>query len=626
MRVGDGREALVLIDNCEHLLAEVAEVVDRVVEASTTVAVLATSQAPLGVRGEHAWAVAPLSGPSGVSRDSVELFVDRARMARADFVLTTENEAAVAEICERLDHVPLAIELAAARVRGMSPADIARRLDQRLQLLASSDRLAPGRHRTLDAAVRWSYELLDETERRVFDRLSIFAGPFTIEAAEAVVSGDGVDEWEVLDGILALVDKSLVIADEADGETRYRLLETMRQFGHANIATAGVVDAVRARHGDYYAGYVLSRRPRLHGADDIAALDEVEREFENIRVVLRQAADDRTSARFEELYFALNTIWVGRDRSIEGASWAGELIGRPDLDSHARIVALGFAATVANNADLVAAQELAEAAYDLAIATGAGSLMMAIGAKALHAFLQGDSSTAVELSGTMLEVAGDETDLFVRAQALLNCYAIFSVSGALDRLDAVDREMDLLHDQLENRFLRAGWMSSRSPIIHLTDPDGAGDYLRRAYELNSEIGNSQSNASHAMFLALHHLRSRDVGEAAQWAQRALTLAIDYAPTYIAQEIDTVVAIIKRSLPIEASILLGALRSCRARRHQTGTPPEVAAEARYEESLRKVVGDDFDASYAQGRAFDDTAMIAFAFTQLDTVVNVTPGSA
>ena len=127
--------------------------------------------------------------------------------------------------------MPLAIELAAARVRGMTPADIARRLDQRLRLLASSDRLAPGRHRTLDAAVRWSYELLDDTQRRVFDRLAVFAGPFTIEAAEAVVSGDGVDEWEVLDAILALVDKSLVVADETADATRYRLLETMRQFG-----------------------------------------------------------------------------------------------------------------------------------------------------------------------------------------------------------------------------------------------------------------------------------------------------------------------------------------------------------------------------------------------------------
>ncbi len=169
------REALVLIDNCEHLLTDVAEVVDCVMEASTTVAMLATSQAPLSVRGEHAWAVAPLSGAG--ARDSVELFVDRARMARADFSLNAENESAVGEICERLDHVPLAIELAAARVRGMTPADIARRLDQRLRLLASSDQLAPGRHRTLDAAVRWSYELLDETQRRRFRPARGLRGP-----------------------------------------------------------------------------------------------------------------------------------------------------------------------------------------------------------------------------------------------------------------------------------------------------------------------------------------------------------------------------------------------------------------------------------------------------------------
>ena len=304
------REALVVIDNCEHLLAEVAAVVDRMLEASTTVSVLATSQAPLGVRGEHVWAVAPLSGPRRMSRDSVELFVDRARMARADFELTDENEAAVVEICERLDHVPLAIELAAARVRGMTPADIARRLDQRLRLLTSTDRLAPGRHRTLDAAVRWSYELLDETQQRVFDRLSVFAGPFTIEAAEAVVAGDGVDEWEVLDAVLALVDKSLVVADENDrrhalsavgDDAPVRPGQPRRRRNRRAL--------YRDRHADYYADFVLSRRPQLHGSGDLAALEAVERELENIRVALRHAADDHTSSRFEELISSLFTLW-----------------------------------------------------------------------------------------------------------------------------------------------------------------------------------------------------------------------------------------------------------------------------------------------------------------------------
>jgi predicted ATPase/class 3 adenylate cyclase len=321
------RQALVVIDNCEHLLTEVAEVVDRVLEASGTLSVVATSQSPLGVRGEHVWTVAPLSGPEGLPSDSVELFVDRAGMVRAEFTLNDDNEAAVVEICRRLDHIPLAIELAAARVRGMTPTDISRRLDQRFRLLASSDRSAPGRHRTLDGAMRWSYELLDSTQQRVFDRSSVFAGPFTIDAAEAVVAGEGVDEWEVLDGILALVDKSLVLVDEATGTTRYYLLETMRQFGQANLWAAGITERYRDCHADYYSDYVLSRRARLHGSGDQAALDEVETELENIRVALRQAADDHTSSRFEELYSALYLLWLGRKPS-EGTSWALELKGR----------------------------------------------------------------------------------------------------------------------------------------------------------------------------------------------------------------------------------------------------------------------------------------------------------
>ena len=143
--------------------------------------------------------------------------------------------------------------------------------------------------------------MLDETQQRVFDRLSVFAGPFTIEAAEVVVAGDGVDDWSVLDGVLALVDKSLVVVDERGDESRYRLFETMRQFGLANLSNTDVLDQYRARHGDYFAEFVLSRRPQLFGAGDQTALDAIERELENLRVALRRAADDDGSSRFEEL-------------------------------------------------------------------------------------------------------------------------------------------------------------------------------------------------------------------------------------------------------------------------------------------------------------------------------------
>jgi predicted ATPase len=609
------REALVVIDNCEHLLTEVATVVDRVMESSTTIAMLATSQAPLGVRGEHVWAVAPLS--RGESRDGIELFVDRARMARADFALTADNEHAVGEICERLDQVPLAIELAAARVRGMTPADIARRLDQRLRLLASSDQLAPGRHRTLDAAVRWSYDLLDETQKSVFDRLAVFAGPFTIRAAEAVVSGDGVDEWDVLDGILALVDKSLVVADEAADATRYRLLETMRQFGNANLTAAGTAEVYRDRYGDYYAEFVLSRRPQIHGSGDIAALDEVEREFENIRVALRQAADDHSSSRFEELFSTLFTLWVGRARNAEGASWASELLGRPDGDARARIVALGFGASVTNPASLAAARELAQAAIDLSARTGAAKPAAAMAVMGLGAMMQGRREEAVSCCDRALALRSDE-EPFIRAWTTSTCIAVLGICGAFERIDSLLGDLTALGEQLDNGYIQVNSMTLMAPIIHVIDPDGAREYLQRACALNDELGNAHANSTSTMFLALQELRSGDTVAAARWARRALELSVEVGPSYFAQVTDAIVAIVKRNSPSDAAVLLGALRAQRARKHQAGTPGEIDAEARYEASLRRALGDEFDTRYAQGLGLDEAEMIAFAFAQLDTI--------
>ena len=502
------RQALVVIDNCEHLLGEVAEIVDRMLEASTTTSMLATSQALFGVRGEHARLVAPLSGAAGVSRDSVELFVDRARLTRADFDLTDDNESSVIEICERLDHVPLAIELAAARVRGMTPADIARRLDQRLRLLASTDRLAPGRHRTLDAAVRWSYELLDETQQRVFDRLCVFAGGFTIEAAEAVVAGDGVEDWEVLDGILALVDKSLVVADEAAGDTRYRLLETMRQFGQANLTDAGARRAVPRPARRLLRRVRAVAPPALQGTGDVAARDAVERELENIRVALRQAADDHTSSRFEELFASLFTVW--RSRLSEGMSWAAELQHRPDLDPAARIVALGFAASVTMNGNLAAAEELAATAEALWQATHAVPPIVAISVMGMRAVLQGKADVAVAFCDRLLAVAADEPDLFIRALGLSTTYAVLGLSGAFDRLADLEREVTALADQLDNRYFDASVASSLAgPVVHLTDPERARERLERSYALNDQIGNHGSNPSNALFLAFDDLRGGD---------------------------------------------------------------------------------------------------------------------
>ena len=300
----------------------------------------------------------------------------------------------------------------------MAPADIARRLDQRLRLLASSDRLAPGRHRTLDAAVRWSYELLDDTQQRVFDRLSVFAGPFTVEAAETVVAGDGVEEWEVLDGVLALVDKSLVVADEEPGGTRYRLLETMRQFGQANLAAGAINVLYRDRHADYYADYVLSRCPQLYGSGDQGALDDIERELENIRLSLRQSADDHESSRFEEVYGSLDPLWLGRSRAVEGVAWAAELQLRPDLDPGARIAALGAAAKVVAKYRPRGGRGDGRRCSSRSGRHRRGSAAAGDDGRSLKfATMQGRSVAAIEQCDRILGLAAEEPDLYMRAQA-----------------------------------------------------------------------------------------------------------------------------------------------------------------------------------------------------------------
>jgi predicted ATPase/class 3 adenylate cyclase len=614
------REALVVIDNCEHLLGEVARVVDRILDASATVRVIVTSQESLGVLGEHVWAVAPLSGAGGRSADSIELFVDRARMARADFTLTADNEAAVVEICERLDRVPLAIELAAARVRGMAPADIARRLDQRLNLLTSADRFAPDRHRTLEAATRWSYELLDQTQQRVFDRLSVFAGPFAIDAAGTIVAGDGVEAWEILDVVLALVDKSLVVADETSGGARYRLLETMREFGHGNLVSSGTEEVYRNRHADYYADFVLSRQPQLHGAGDQEALDEVVRELENIRVALRQAADDARSSRFDELYSALYLLWIGRGRLSEGTTWARELRDRLAADPVARIVALGFAANVTSGSALGLGNELASAAIELAGATGLGPPLMAHAVIGLVAMMQGDIPAAIDACEQVLASVDAEPAVFVAAESLIIVTAVLTVCGALDRLDPILPVLSDLVDSSASAYQRAAYGNTMAPVIHLTDPVHAGEYLARGYQRNRDVGNYHALGTTTMFLALHELRSGHIVPAAEWASRSIELANEHSPAFLAQAVDAAVAIVKRTSPSGAAVLLGALHAHRDRVRQAGSPPEIDAEARYEASLRRVLRDEFDVRRAEGFALDEPEMIAAALAQLRSIVD------
>jgi predicted ATPase len=255
-RLGDER-ALLVLDNCEHLIGASAGFVHHVVSACPEVVVLATSREPLGLEGEVTWRVpslglppAQLDEPAGVEQyDAVRLFVDRAIQARPNFRVDNDNAPAVAQICHRLDGIPLAIELAAARTRSLPPERIASELDDRFRLLAGGSRVALPRQQTLFASVDWSHELLDPVERTVLRRLAVFAGGFGLDAAEAVVAAELVAAYDVLGVLARLVDKSLVQAEESSGGTaRYRLLETIRQYALDRLREAGETASARDRH------------------------------------------------------------------------------------------------------------------------------------------------------------------------------------------------------------------------------------------------------------------------------------------------------------------------------------------------------------------------------------------
>ena len=226
-----------MLDNCEHLMDAAGLLAEGVLRECPGIHMLATSREGLAVPGEQVRPLRSLSAPTSASSSAIEdseavqLFVERAQSARPEFELAASNAEAITEVCRRLDGIPLAIELAAARVTSMSPAEIASLLDERFRLLTGGRRTAVERHQTLRATVDWSYSLLDEIARIVFDRLGVFAGSFDNRAAEAVVAGDGIEPWDVLDALASLVAKSMVTAEDTGvGVTRYQLLETLRQY------------------------------------------------------------------------------------------------------------------------------------------------------------------------------------------------------------------------------------------------------------------------------------------------------------------------------------------------------------------------------------------------------------
>ena len=358
------KQLLVIIDNCEHVLGTVARFVDRLAASAPGVRVLATSRERLGIAAERVREVPPLAEGT-----AVELFIDRATQTGA--LLDDSQRRAISEICVRLDGLPLAIELAAARARMMTPSEIAKRLDHRFRLLTGGGRTAVERHRTLQATVSWSYELLDGTERVVFQRLSTLAGSFDLDAAEAIGAGGMVEGFEVLDAVAHLVDKSMVLAVPAPAGVRYRLLETLRQFAADRLAERPDAIEVQARCAAYWCDRAITLGQAVRASDQPAALlDTIDVDIDNYRSAFAYLLSAGGVNDAAPGVLALDMFW-GYRRADEGLRRYRQLLEAPDLDRDLRLQALAQAARgEAGGGDLHAAERYGTEAIQLAEAAG----------------------------------------------------------------------------------------------------------------------------------------------------------------------------------------------------------------------------------------------------------------
>lgn len=349
------RKILLVLDNCEHMVGACARLAESLLQACPHLRILATSRQPFRSAGEIAWRVPSLTVPEGgnretaaavMSSESARLFVERARSVRPDFVVR-DTAPAIATICRRLDGIPLALELAAARVSVLNAEEIARRLSDRFQLLTHGSLAALPRHQTLRGMIDWSHELLSGAEQTLFRRLSVFPGGFALQVAEAVCAGGTVAHADVFDLLARLVDKSLVIYEERDSEIRYRLLETIREYGRERLPEAREDTLVRGRHRDYFLALAERMDREQHGPELGHWLARLELELDNFRAALDWCYVHRAADAGLRMADALFRFWDTRGHLREGRDWLVKFLSLPGAPDGVRARALGSAGYLA---------------------------------------------------------------------------------------------------------------------------------------------------------------------------------------------------------------------------------------------------------------------------------------
>ena len=580
-------EILVVLDNCEHVVGACAVLAEALLRVCPGLVILATGREALGVKGERIFPVPPLSVPErerlpaleGLAEyGSIRLFVDRARAVDPGFELTEQNAPAVVRLCRMLDGMPLAIELAAARVRVLSVEQISSRLEDSFALLAGGSRVADTRQRTLRAAMDWGHDLLSEEERVLFRRLSAFAGGFTLEAAEEVCRGDPIEPAEVLEVLYRLVDKSLVMVVERDRSARYRLLETVRQYGQERLAESGEAQRIRWRHAEHYLALAQAAEPELSGANQGAWLGRLEAEHGNLRTALRWAIERGETDLALRLCGAIGEFWYVRGHLSEGRRWLQSALA----------LSGGEAATVR-------ARALARAAW-IAWAQGDYGAASAYGEEGL----------------ALYRAAGDDEG------AALSLYALGTAEMHRNELA---RASELIEESIA--LERASWntagVARALPMLGLVavarhDYDRAVEAHEESLSLARAAADDFARSVSIFLGALAHAGLGDHARARALCEEGLELSRreEMMPLIASHLHASAVLAGSRGQAVRSARLWGAAEALREALGVSLSPVERSYYQPYMDGARARLGEDaFSAAWAEGRTMSAESAVEYA---------------
>jgi predicted ATPase/DNA-binding SARP family transcriptional activator len=461
------RQMLIILDNCEHLIAACARLAEKLLHACPNLVILATSREGLAIAGEVTWLVPLLSVPETQDwlklfqdYEAIRLFTERAKAAKSDFELTEQNALAVAQICRRLDGIPLAIELAAARVRVLTVEEIAARLGDRFNLLTTGSRSALPRQQTLRALIDWSHDLLSREEKVLFRRLAVFHGGRTLEAVEQVCSGDGISKVQILDLLGRLIDKSLLLTEKQNGVTVYRILDTIRHYAQEELVKSGEAERIRDLHATYFLKLAEKAEPELQGADQTNWLNRLEAERNNLRTAL-----DWT------LTGVPRTDGAGRDR-MTGLKLAGALywfwVIRGPLSEGKRWLESALSASPPESRDAARAKAL----------SGLGEI----------AWNQSDMPTARRSYGEALEIWRElKNSWWIAFGILCNGYVELNEGHQPEALELISQSVTLAREIGDKSLLARGLRGLGNALMQ-TDTAGARQALQESVALSRQIG------------------------------------------------------------------------------------------------------------------------------------------